>query len=236
VEQIKVNLTNLVAKSVFNYQNTNSISFKLRAKRIAPLKDMIAEASQKYGHVKIIDVGGNKWYWNIISEKILQEKNVKITIINLPGMNSFQDDEIFNFLEGDGCNLSNFDNDSFHIAHSNSVVEHVGNWDNMLKFASEIKRVSKGYFVQTPYFWFPMEPHFMIPFFHWLPEPVRVSMVMKFDLARRKKKKDINSAVQSIEHVHLIDKKMFGELFKDAQINFEKVFFIPKSMIAVKCI
>ena len=63
---------------------------------------------------------------------------------------------IFSFVEGDGRNLSNFGDKTFDIAHSNSVLEHVGNWEDMHRFAGEIARVGRKYFVQTPSFWFPV--------------------------------------------------------------------------------
>lgn len=227
--------TTLIAQLISNYENPNSIGSKLRIKRIGALESMINHAYDNYGHVNIIDVGGTYQYWKILPEQFLREKQVKITIVNLAGaFKHTQANRFFSFLEGNGCDLSAFENKSFHIAHSNSVIEHVGSWNEMTCFAQEITRVSKSYFVQTPYFWFPIEPHYMLPFFHWLPEPARVSIVMKFDLARRKRKKDVDSAVRSLEHVRLLDKRMFSTLFKDAHITYEKVLYLPKSIIAIK--
>lgn len=56
---------------------------------------------------------------------------------------------------------------------SNATLEHVPKKDWML-FASEIIRVArKGYFISTPNFWSPIEPHYLIPFFQFVPERVR---------------------------------------------------------------
>jgi len=76
----------------------------------------------------------------------------------------------FKFFEADGCNLAAFADHSFDIAHSNSVLEHVGSWARMVQFAKEVSRVSEKYFVQTPNYWFPIEPHFVTPFFQWFPK------------------------------------------------------------------
>src|SRR3546814_10323990 len=66
---------------------------------------------------------------------------------------------------------------SFDIAHSNSVIEHVITWDNMKNFARETRRVAAWHYVQTPYFWFPVDPHFYkLPFYHWLPRPLRAKL------------------------------------------------------------
>ena len=42
----------------------------------------------------------------------------------------------------------------------------------MVSFAGEVRRPAPAHFIQTPYFRFPFEPHFGLPTFHWLPEPV----------------------------------------------------------------
>ena len=35
-----------------------------------------------------------------------------------------------------------------------------------------MRRVAKQYYVQTPYKWFPIEPHFLTPLVHYLPKPI----------------------------------------------------------------
>jgi hypothetical protein len=227
-------LSKKIAKRVSDYQNPNSIGTKLRVKRIAPLIMMIKNTYEMYGKVDIIDVGGTKTYWRIFPEDMLQEKKVKITLINLPGTKVPEENRFFTFREGNGCDLHEIDDGAFHIAHSNSVIEHVGDWDMMMRFSHEISRVSNSYFVQTPNYWFPIEPHFMTPFFHWLPRPLRMLLIMRFDLGHRKKQDSINGAIRSIESVRLLDRKMFSELFPDAMIITERVLLLPKSLIAIK--
>lgn len=100
----------------------------------------------------------------------MEQKNVSITLLNLPTANRPKNEKTFKYLEGAACDLSNHEESSFDIVHSNSVLEHIGDWSRMLLFAKEVKRVSKSYYVQTPNYWFPIESHFMIPFFHWLPK------------------------------------------------------------------
>ena len=111
-----------------NYQNKNSIGSRLRARRAGPLVAMIRTTHARYGHVNIIDVGGTKTYWNIIPESLIEDNKVTITLVNLPGSKTPPDDGAFRFVEGDGCDLSHYRDGQFHIAHSNSVIEHVGDW------------------------------------------------------------------------------------------------------------
>ena len=41
------------------------------------------------------------------------------------------------------------------------------------RFAAELRRVGRGWFVQTPARSFPIEPHSLLPGAHWLPPRVR---------------------------------------------------------------
>ena len=114
------------------------------------------------------------------------------------------------------------------------MVEHVGDWSRMVKFSNEIRRVAKYYFVQTPNYWFPIEPHCMTPFFHWLPKPIRVWLVLRFNLGNWRKADSIEEAMHIVESAHLLDKKMFQALFPDSTIFTERYFLFPKSLIAIK--
>jgi hypothetical protein len=104
----------------------------------------------------------------------------------------------------------------------------------MVQFAEEISRVAENYFVQTPNYWFPMEPHCMTPVFHWLPEPMRIWLVSRFQLGHWKKATSISEAVQIVQSARLLNKNMFQALFKDAVVSTETLFFLPKSFIAIK--
>jgi SAM-dependent methyltransferase len=65
-----------------------------------------------------------------------------------------------------------FADDEFDLAYSSSLVEHLAPADRAA-FASELRRVARGWFVQTPAFSFPVEPHALLPFAHWLPPAAR---------------------------------------------------------------
>lgn len=69
---------------------------------------------------------------------------------------------------GDGTHLP-FPDQSFEIAFSNAVVEHVGSSAQQRAFIAEACRVSRRVFLSTPNRWFPIDAHTMIPFAHWLP-------------------------------------------------------------------
>lgn len=201
---------------------------------MAPLLSMIVQTFRDVGHVDIIDVGGTRLYWDIAPVGFLENHKVNITVVNLPGDKPPADDETFSFVEADGCDLSRFGDKSFHIAHSNSVIEHVGDWSRQRRFAAEISRVAEKYFVQTPNYWFALEPHCMMPFFQWLPKPVRVRLVMAFSLGSWPKAASVDEAVTIVESARLLNRSMVRALFNEAKVYTEWFMLLPKSFIAVK--
>ncbi len=74
--------------------------------------------------------------------------------------------------KGDGRGMS-FANNNFDIVTSSATIEHVGNFNNQLKFISECLRVSKHkLFLTTPNRFFPIEMHTKIPLLHFLPKKI----------------------------------------------------------------
>jgi hypothetical protein len=229
-----LSITKRIAKWVSNYDSQESIGSRFRAKRIAPLLEMIETVFNENGAVNIIDVGGTETYWGIVPQQFLKKHKVRITIVNLPGSVLTDDHDLFHFVEADGCDLSRFEDQSFHIAHSNSVLEHVGDWNRMRQFAEEISRVAESYFVQTPNYWFPIEPHCMAPFFHWLPKPFRIWLVSRFQLGHWEKAKSKDDAMRIVESARLLKKGKFRQLFPDAEILTERYLGLPKSFVAIR--
>jgi Methyltransferase domain len=76
------------------------------------------------------------------------------------------------FVQADATQRLPFDDRAFDLAYSSSVIEHVEP-ARRAAFAAEVKRVARGWFVQTPAWSFPVEPHALLPFAHWLPPTVR---------------------------------------------------------------
>ena len=66
-----------------------------------------------------------------------------------------------------------FDDDSFDIAFSNAVLEHVGEREEQRRFVHELCRVAPRVFISTPNRRFPVEVHTLMPFLHWLPRHAR---------------------------------------------------------------
>ncbi|MDR0221761.1 MAG: class I SAM-dependent methyltransferase, partial [Lachnospiraceae bacterium] len=73
------------------------------------------------------------------------------------------------FAQGDALNMPFADN-TFDLAFSSAVIEHMGSRENQHRFIRECVRVSKKYvFITTPNRYYPIELHTMLPLLHWLP-------------------------------------------------------------------
>ena len=77
-----------------------------------------------------------------------------------------------NIIKGDGRKTRLKDN-RFEVVHSNATIEHVGNFNNQMKFVKEALRISKKYvFITTPNRNFFLDLHTAIPIVHWLPKKI----------------------------------------------------------------
>lgn len=123
------------------------------------------------------------------------------------------------FVRADATERLPFDDGAFDLAYSSSVVEHVAP-DRRPAFAAEVRRVARGWYVQTPARSFPIEPHALLPFAHWLP----------VELRRRYWRL---GAAGSWEDIALLGRGELQALFA-GEIHAERLAGIVKSWIAVR--
>ena len=116
------------------------------------------------------------------------------------------------------------------------MIEHVGPWGAMVSMAQEVERVAPRYLIQTPNFWFPIEPHARTPLLHWLPEPLAYRLVMARKCGFWQKQDTVSGAVETVQSAKLIDYRQMQVLFPGAEILREKFFGITKALIAKKTI
>ncbi len=76
------------------------------------------------------------------------------------------------FVRADAAAGLPFAEGEFDLVYCSSVIEHVAP-ERRAAFAAEIRRVGRGWFVQSPARSFPIEPHALLPGAHWLPPRAR---------------------------------------------------------------
>lgn len=181
--------------------------------------------------VTILDVGGTPNFWERM-KFVGQETDsaVHVTLLNLH-YNQPIDHPNFTAMIGDATNMSNIANATFDMVFSNSVIEHVGDFSQQQKMADEVQRVGKHYFLQTPNYYFPIEPHVLFPGFQWLPTRLRVFLLTHFKLGWVKRMADAQQAQQWVDSTILLRKRDLQKLFPQAQLYEEKLFGLTKSFI-----
>jgi len=136
---------------------------------------------------------------------------------------------------GDGTSLP-FADRSFDLVFSNSVIEHVGSRAEQARFAAEIARVGRQYWVQTPNRYFPVEHHLWTPFIHWLPRSWQTAILKRFSVWKMLTKYDAAQREFYVNHyldsIRLLSASDLRALFPDAVVARERFLGWTKSLVA----
>ena len=214
-------------KQMGDIRNPNSLSARMRSRRFAFFRQLVDELPRP---LTILDVGGESVFWQ--REGFDGEPGISFTLLNLGKPANLPAN--FTFVAGDARNMPYFADDQFDIVFSNSTIEHVGDFSDQARMASEVQRVGKRYFVQTPNYYFPIEPHFLFPFFQFLPIPTRVWLLQNFSFSRMGKVTDRKRALRLVEEIRLLTESEMLTLFPGAEIYRERLAGLVKSIIAYK--
>ncbi len=177
--------------------------------------------------VRILDAGGTEEYWR--SMQLDMKGEAEVFLLNLETRESASLE--FHHIVGDICDMSQFRDHEFDIVFSNSVIEHLWTFEAQRKAADEIRRVGKRYFIQTPNYFFPIEPHFVFPFFQFLPRSVRIFLVSHFDLGWCRRAPDRKKAEEMVDSIRLLKKSELRGLFPGDVIEEERFLGLVKSFI-----
>lgn len=211
-------------KRLADNTHPSGLGTRLRKKRHAFFVELIQSLHKP---IKILDVGGTELYWKAM--ELPEALEVKVVLLNLEEHDVSSKD--FISVAGNATDMKEMKDRSFDAVFSNSVIEHVGDFQAQRRMAKEVARIGKRYFIQTPNYWFPMEPHFLVPGFQWLPVALRVWLIRHFNLGWHKRITDLEQARDLVDHTRLLTKKEFQSLFPDAKLYEEKIFGLTKSFI-----
>lgn len=171
----------------------------------------------------VLDVGGRPFLWDLLAEEYGVRPR-RVVMVNMEALPPH--DELVR-VAGDGCRLP-FRDDSFDLVFSNSVIEHVGDLPEMGEFARECVRVGRSYWIQTPNRWFPVEPHLVTVFLHFLPR--RLYRALAFLSLRRVSLLGRGEVFYRIfDTCRLLDRGELEGLFPGARIFGERALGLVKS-------
>ncbi|WP_428939625.1 methyltransferase domain-containing protein [Fontivita pretiosa] len=213
-------------RALGDWHNPASLANRLRNRRFALLEAVLRPLPRP---VRIIDIGGTVAYWEMRGSAGRDE--YQITLVNLTAASSNYGN--IRCQVGDGTCLREYADKSFDVAFSNSVIEHVGEYDAQQRMAQEVQRVARGYWVQTPNFWFPLEPHFLFPGWQWLPHAARVALIQRRAFGWNGRCSDRAMANRVVSNANLLSRRDLCRLFPDALLVPERFCGLVKSWIAI---
>jgi len=212
-------------RALADNSDSDSLATRLRRARFALFLSLLGKLP---GHAEVLDIGGTQEFWNLMTGG--DPGDVRVTLLNVE--HQAVTSEKFVSAAGDARSLPQFANDAFDVVFSNSVIEHVGDYEDQRRMANEVLRIGKRYFVQTPNKRFPLEPHFLFPWFQYLPSELRAQMVHRFDVGWYKRIPDLAAAREEVDSIQLLTLRRFSALFPGATIHVEKLGGLAKSFVA----
>jgi hypothetical protein len=178
--------------------------------------------------MSVIDLGGRVDTW-----QLAPVRGKHVHVVNLEPLPS----ELPSWAEADhadACALpSRIASSRYDLVFSNSVIEHVGGHERRLRFAAAVRSLAGAHWVQTPYRYFPVEPHWVAPAMQFLPVAARTTLAHRWPLAHTPSR-DRASALDSVLWTELLDRTQLRHYFPDSTLRAERLLGLTKSLIAVR--
>ena len=208
-----------------------AISRHLRRKRFAHFAGLLRTVPPP---VTVLDVGGDELFWQQVDA--LGLPGLEVTLLNcevLPTTHA-----AVRSVLGDARDMTRFADGAFDVVFSNSVIEHVGDLADQARMAAEVRRVGRRYYVQTPNRYFPIEPHFLWPFFQFYPYALRAWILSHGQVALERgtlrwgRAASYEAALAGARSIRLLNAREMRALFPGARLWRERVAGLTKSLVA----
>lgn len=181
--------------------------------------------------LRVIDLGGTVESW-----RRAPFRPREVVVVNLfePGD---ADDETLVPVTGDACAAraalaAAGIEGGFDLAFSNSLLEHVGGHAHRAELAEEIRALAPRHWVQTPYRYFPVEPHWLFPGMQFLPMTARARVAKSWPLVHTLPESRAE-AMKDVQWTELIGISELRSYFPDSEVMHERMAGLTKSIIAV---
>jgi Methyltransferase domain len=212
-----------LTRAIADPNNPGSLSFRARTRRWAELAAEFPELPQ----MRVVDLGGEVSSW-----AHAPTRPGELLIVNL--LPQVADDERVRTVVADACDLpASIRGERFDLVYSNSVIEHVGGHARRVALTTAVHELAPHHWIQTPYRYFPLEPHWLFPAFQLLPLPAKAEVTRRWPLGHRHAKR-LDQAVHNSLGVELLTKTEMRHYFPDSAIREERLAGLTKSLIAVR--
>jgi len=201
---------------------SGSFSAKARARRWQRFADTFPEI----GEMTVLDIGGDARAW-----RLSDVRPAHVTLLNI--FPQEPEESWMSGISGDACALPD-DLPEVDIVYSNSVIEHVGGHWRRERFAEGIRASAPRYWVQTPYRYFPVEPHFLFPGLQYLPRGMQAEALYRWPLGSGRHVTDREDARARVLDIDLLSVTEMQAYFPDATLERERLGGLVKSLIAIR--
>jgi hypothetical protein len=209
--------------AIVGLTSPRSISSRARLKRWTKFRAAFPDIVD----MRVLDLGGRPQFWRSAPVRPLH-----VTTLNLERLTDPNEDSIDHRV-GDACAPPDDLCSGFDLVVSNSLIEHLGGHAKRQQFADVVRTAADRHWVQTPYRYFPVEPHWVFPLLQFLPFAARVHLTRKWPLGNRHPETS-DIAIDSVHEVELIGKMQMLSYFPDANLWFERLGGVPKSMVSIR--
>ena len=210
-------------RSAVNPDSRHSFTGRARAKRWQHL----VETFPLFSEMRVLDLGGTPQAW-----KLAPVMPRSVTTVNLQLFET--DDSSITAVAGDACDLpGTILKERFDLVFSNSLLEHVGGHIQRQKLADSIHLLADRHWIQTPYRYFPIEPHWVFPGMQWLPYEARVRVSMHWR-AGHIKTVNRDEAEGQVDEIDLLGIAQMRRYFPDSTLWYERFAGLIKSVVAIR--
>lgn len=214
----------LVRRHVSGTDSERSLSARARGTRWNELLRRFPDL----GSMRVLDLGGVPRQW---VDRLVRP--AQVVSVNLESHPPVAEPWVV-AVRGDACDLpSEIRAERFDLVYSNSVFEHVGGHARRLGFAETVHAAADHHWVQTPYRYFPIEPHWLFPGFQFLPVRARVELSQRWPLGHIRSA-DRPAALTDVAWVELLGRTEMRAYFPTSEIWSERFAGLTKSLVAVQ--
>jgi hypothetical protein len=212
-------------------EGPSSFGARARARRWALLMRLFPDL----GSYRVLDLGGtaDSWLRAAVAPKSVTVLNLYATELTV----GREPDAVPGWIElvaGDACDPpAAVRAGEYDLVFSNSLIEHVGGWQPRQRLATVIRDSAPRYWVQTPYRYFPVEPHYLFPGYQFLPLAARARINRAWPLVHTRDTDQV-AAVRTALEVDLLSVTEMRYLFPDATLHRERAAGLTKSLVAVR--
>ncbi|HWY89917.1 MAG TPA: class I SAM-dependent methyltransferase [Solirubrobacteraceae bacterium] len=214
---------NSITDRFVDVSSSDSVSTRFRARRWR----LLIEQFPNLPEMTVLDLGGTVDSW-----RLCPTRPAHLTLLNGFGQDS-PDAEV---IVGDACDPpAALQTRRFDLVFSNSVLEHVGGHWRRLRFAETVNAHGDHHWLQTPYRYFPVEPHFLCPLLQYLPLAAAARTAVHWPVGNYAGRLDsTEEATRALQDIELLGLAEMRRYFPDSAIRYERAGPFIKSLIAVR--